>query len=111
MEEKGRKKKRVNMSPLYLFNLDSPLGRRSPTLCGLVPCISLHKTQRVYARLHQRQLSCLLFEACAIGGKQRAALRRVGNVVCDGVEVDGFLSGVAVHRWCTDVQEARGFNT
>ena len=25
MEEKGRKKKRVNMSPLYLFNLDSPL--------------------------------------------------------------------------------------
>ena len=43
----------------------------------------------------------MLIEACAIGGKQRAALRRVGNVVCDGVRVARFSSDVAVHRRCT----------
>ena len=36
-----------------------------------------------------------------VDGGQRAALRWVGNIVCDGVEVDGFLSNVAVHRRCT----------
>ena len=43
-----------------------------------------------------------LIGACdgTVDGGQRAALRWVGNIVCDGVEVDGFLSDMAVHRWC-----------
>ena len=40
-------------------------------------------------------------EAFAVDGKCQVALKRIGNIVCDGVEVDGFLSGVAVHRRCT----------
>ena len=36
-----------------------------------------------------------------VDGGQRAALRWIGNVACDSVEVDGFLSDVAVHRRCT----------
>ena len=36
-----------------------------------------------------------------VDGGQQAALRWVGNVVCNGVEVDGFLSDMAVHRRCT----------
>ena len=31
----------------------------------------------------------MLIEACAIEGKQQAVLGRIGNVMCDGVEVDG----------------------
>ena len=40
-EEKGRKKKRVNMSPLYLFNLDSPL-----TLTPSIDEESNHRSSR-----------------------------------------------------------------
>ena len=38
MEEKGRKKKRVNMSPLYLFNLDSPLASTMPAKIKYARC-------------------------------------------------------------------------
>ena len=63
--------------------------------------IFLHITHRSLHEIASRQSCCLLIEACAIEGKQQAVLGRIGNVVCDGVEVDGFLSGVAVHRRCT----------
>ena len=48
-----------------------------------------------------RQSSYLQTEAFAVDGKCQVALKRIGNIVCDGVEVDGFLSGVAVRRRCT----------
>ena len=51
--------------------------------------IFLHITHRSLHEIASRQSCCLLIEACAIEGKQQAVLGRIGNVMCDGVEVDG----------------------